>query len=127
MKIIELHLDGTNTGRLQAVPSKTESNLIKVHKGRYIEKDISHPLYDENIKYFKRVYCLEYESKYIYWFYHFGKAEGQGTHVGLTWFQLQRFLWMQKRHWLQREGNIRYLVNLLFLAIGTYISIQALS
>lgn len=124
MKINQLQLDGRNTGKLKAVPSKTKS--INIYKGRYIEKDTSHPLYNEDVKYYKRIYCLEYQSKYVYWFYHFGKDEGQGTHVGMNWFQHQRFLWMQKRHWLQKEGNLRYLVNLIFLSLGAYISLKSI-
>lgn len=43
----ELQLDGKNTGKLKAVPSKTKS--IKVCNGRYIENETSHPLYDEGL------------------------------------------------------------------------------
>lgn len=126
MKIIKLHVDGSNTGKVKPVKSKLQNESIFIHKGRYVENETSHPLYDEDSKYFRRIYCLEYKSYYVYWLYHFGKAEGQGTHVGFTWLQHQRFLWLQNRHWLQKEGNIRYLVNLIFLILGAYISFKSL-
>ena len=87
MKIIKLHVDGSNTGKVKPVKSKSQNEAIEISKGRYVENETSQPLYDEDTKYFKRIYCLEYKRYYIYWFYHFGKAEGQGTHVGFTWLQ----------------------------------------
>lgn len=126
MKIAKLRLDGTNSGKLKSLPLTDENNYIQIRRGRFIEDSLSHPLFDENFKYFKRVYCLENEKKYIYCFNRFGNDGKNGFHIGMNWFQHQQFLWMQNRHWIQKESNFRYLVNLFFLVFGVYISLKSL-
>ena len=57
----------------------------------------------------------------------YGKQDSnQGVHIGFTYWQNQKFLWVQNSHWLQREENIRYLINILFLTIGVLLGLQQL-
>jgi hypothetical protein len=78
-------------------------------------------------KLYGRIYALEYKNKYIYWFNTFGsESKDHGIHVGLSWWENQRFLWMQNDHWFQKEDNIRYIVNVLFLGLGAWIGIKSL-
>jgi hypothetical protein len=123
MKIQVLECNLKNSGKLSLVNDR----FVEIKKGRFLELGTSHPLYSENEKYFKRVYCLEYLKKRIYFFNRFGqKDSNSGFHVGFTWFQHQQFLLLQNRHWIQKEENIRYIVNLIFLIIGVYLGFQKL-
>jgi hypothetical protein len=45
----------------------------------------------------------------------------------LNWCKKQSLLWMFKKHWLQKEENVRYVINLLFLSAGIAIAIVGLS
>ena len=123
MKIQVLECNLKNSGKLSLVNDR----FVEIKKGRFLELGTSHPLYSENEKYFKRVYCFEYLKKRIYFFNRFGqKDSNSGFHVGFTWFQHQQFLLLQNRHWIQKEENIRYIVNLIFLIIGVYLGFQKL-
>lgn len=123
MKVQVLNCLEKNSGRLIPEGERT----IEIKKGRFIDNDISHPLYAENEKYFKRTYCLEYSKKRIYYFNRFGNSDSNtGFHVGFNWLQHQRFLLLQNRHWLQKEESIRYIVNLVFLFLGAYIGLKNL-
>lgn len=140
MVTIALISDGPNTGKLKIKSgSKTskegdkivvraiKQELVEIKYGRFIVDDVSHPLMSETEKYFQRVYCLEYEKRRIYYFYTFGNKEGVGGfHVGFTWWQHQQFLLLQKRHWIQKEENIRYIVNVVFLVLGLIIGIKSI-
>ncbi len=115
-----------NTGHLTTLfPGET----IEIKRGRYIKADISHPLLTEKENYFYKIHCLEYKKKHIYYLNYFGKNEpsGKGIHIGLTNWQNHKFLWMQNKHWLQKEESIRYIVNILFLIIGVWISIMSIN
>lgn len=123
MRIQVLECKEKNSGKLTPV----EGGYIEIKKGRYLDGDISHPLYAENEKYFNRTFCLEYSKKHIYFFNRFGnKNSNTGFHVGFSWLQHQRFLLLQNRHWLQKEENIRYVINVIFLTIGVIISYKNL-
>lgn len=112
-----------NSGQLIPIGGR----FIEIKKGRFIDNNTSHPLYAENEKYFKRIYCLEYYKKRIYFFNRFGiKDSNTGFHVGFTWLQHQRFLFLQNRHWIQKEETIRYVINVIFLIIGAYIGFKNL-
>lgn len=102
---------------------------IEIKKGRFIKGDVSHPLFDSSNRYFKRVYCLENSKKNIIYFFNtFGKeASNNGFHVGFTKLENQRFLFLQGIHWFQKEENIRYIINVLFLIIGTFVAFLGLS
>ncbi|MGO4905805.1 hypothetical protein [Flavobacterium sp. W20_MBD1_R3] len=122
MRIKLLEGDGFNTGKFKGY---LRNQYIDIKKGRYLKDDISHPLYSEKEFYFKRIYCLEFENKKVYFLNTFGKTDSQkGFHIALSEWQNQRFLWLQNRHWIQKEENIRYIVNLLFLVLGAYIAIK---
>jgi hypothetical protein len=122
MKTVIFRADKSNTGKLI---SSSVDKTIEIKKGRYIHDEISHPLYSENEFYFKRIYCLEFKNKKIYYLNTFGKTDRDlGFHIALSKWQNHKFLWLQNRHWLQKEENIRYLVNLLFLVLGAYIAIR---
>jgi hypothetical protein len=123
MKIQMLECTLKNSGKLSLVNDR----YVEIKKGRFLESGTSHPLYSENEKYFKRVRCLEYFKKRIYFFNRFGNKENNaGFHVGFTWFQHHQFLLLQKRHWIQKEENIRYVINVIFLFIGAYIGFKNL-
>lgn len=46
-----------------------------------------------------------------------------GHYISLTFLQHQRFLFIQRKHWLQQENNIRYIINIIFLLAGLYLTI----
>ena len=61
-------------------------------------------------------------NEIIYFFMLFGRKESMsGVHVGFNFWEHQRFLWLQKSHWLQKEENIRYVINVFFLLMGLYV------
>ncbi len=141
MKIKVLEPDGSNTGKLKyrvgthsfsdgaSTTSFTRGNdWMEIKKGRYIHQDTSHPLRSDNDLYFKRIYAFESDKKYVYYLSTFGISDSQhGLHIALNRWQHQRFLWMQGKSWFQKEENIRYIVNLIFLIIGVYISLKKFS
>jgi len=121
MKIEVLQGDKPNTGKFIG-PS---GRIVNIKRGRYILDDSSHPLLSEKVCYFRKIYCLEYKNRVIYSFDLYGITEGSKViHVGLTKWQNQRFLWLQNRHWLQKEENIRYIINIMFLIFGAYLGIM---
>ncbi len=122
MKKVTLTSCGDNSGKLEF--NSSQSKIIEIKRGRFILPDKnSNPLYDEDNKYYKRIYSLEYNNKIIYYFKLFGNKESKfGYHVGFNFWEHQQFLWLQNQHWLQKEENIRYCVNVLFLLIGVCIS-----
>lgn len=125
MKTIIFRADKSNTGKL--IPSLV-SKTIEIKRGRYIRDDISHPLFTTKEIYFQRVYCLEYKNKNIFYLNTFGSSESNaGFHIALSKWETQKFLWLQNKHWLQKEENIRYIVNLLFLIIGVWFSIMSIN
>lgn len=103
---------------------KVSDNYIDILNYRYVHKNISHPLRSGEERYFKRVHCLEYKNRIVYFLGRFGTEKPLGCHIGLTRFENQRFLWKMGDHWLLQEKNIRYLVNLIFLILGVYISFR---
>ena len=106
---------------------RVEFDWIEIKKGRYIQNGTSHPLRSGDEKYYKRIYGLEYENRKVYWLDTFGKHySNHGNHVGFSWWEHQNFLWRQNDHWLQSEENVRYIVNVIFLAIGVVIGLKQL-
>jgi hypothetical protein len=103
--------DGYNTGKL------IETNeTITIKPRRWVDDrwGVSNPMkYDKPIA---------YENKNVYFFYHLGGKE-KGIHVSLTFWQNQKFNWIQNKHWLQKEENIRYIINILFLIGGLIIGV----
>lgn len=126
MKIEVLRSNELNSGHLTAFFPEEK---IEIKRGRYIKGDISHPLFTEKENYFCKVHCLEYNKKHIYFLNYFGRNEApvKGIHIGLTNWQNNKFLWMQNKHWLQKEENIRYIVNVIFLIIGVWISVMSMN
>jgi hypothetical protein len=125
MKIEVLRSNEVNTGNLA---SSVPAEIIEIKRGRYIKNNISHPLFIEKENYFSKIYCLEYNKKHIYYLNFHGSNEPpvRGIHVGLTNWQNQKFLWLQNKHWLQKEESIRYIINILFLIIGVWMSVKSL-
>ncbi len=123
MKGKVLKLTGANSGRL-----KSTDETIIIKKGRYIQNSTSHPLKNCDTNYYKRVYSLENKDKtIIYWFSRFGSDKpSSGEYIGFNFWENQRFLWLQNDNWIQKEENIRYMVNLIFLTIGVYIGYKSL-
>jgi hypothetical protein len=124
MKTQILDIKEFNSGELHPLANKE----ITIKRGRYIENDgTSHPLYIENDKFFKQIDALSFNKKHIYYITRFGQKESQhGFHIGLSFMENQKFLWLQNKHWLQKEENTRYLINLLFLILGVYIGFKNL-
>jgi hypothetical protein len=124
MEIVTLEIKELNSGLLYFDETKSKTLIIK--KGRYIDKknNLSHPIFDEQNKYYKRIYSLEYKDKKIYYFNSFGKIDtNHGYHVGFNFAEHQKFLWLQGCHWIQKEENIRYCVNIIFLILGLVLGI----
>lgn len=122
MKIEVLRSNEVNTGHLTILfPGES----IEIKRGRYIKDDISHPLFTEKENYFYKIHCLEYKKKHIYFLNYFGRNDTpvRGIHIGLTTWQNNKFLWLQNKHWFQKEENIRYIINIVFLIIGVTMSI----
>jgi hypothetical protein len=126
MKIKTLEIENVNSGLVKYNENNSKTLIIK--GGRYIIENTeeSNPLYDEDNRYFKRVYCLEHNNNKIYWLNLYGSKDTNGYHIALNYIQYNRFLWLQKLHWLQKEENIRYCVNIFFLIIGLWLSIKKL-
>ena len=103
-----------NTGFL-----KETNEIIEIRSRRFITNDkTSHPLqYSEPIAFEnKNVYCLYlFDSK--------DKENSTCIHISLTFWEKQKFLFLQKKHWIQKEENIRYIINLLFLIGGITLAI----
>jgi hypothetical protein len=104
---------------------RTEFDWVEIKKGRYIHNGISHPLRSGEDKFYKRIYGLEHERRSVYWFDTFAKhSSSHGHHVSFNWVEHQQFLWLQGEQWLQNESNIRYMVNVIFLVLGSYIGFK---
>lgn len=108
------------------VSKPTKVRFIELQRGRFIddEEDVF-PIQFGNEKNFKRVYYDNHALKFIYCIeQHIENSSNMKTYIGLNWKQNQRFLFMQKSHWIQQESNLRYIVNIIFLIIGVYIGIR---
>lgn len=66
------------------------------------------------------------EIKFFFWNLDGKLSSNNGHHVSFSWREHQTSLWKQKGHWLQKEENVRYIVNVLFLIIGVLIGIKQL-
>lgn len=121
MKKKTLESCGTNSGKVDYNPKTSREMEIK--RGKYsFGNGFVHPLFNGEDKYFKRIDSLEMDSKVIYYFMLFGKKESvSGVHIGFNFWEHQRFLWLQNSHWLQKEENIRYVINVFFLLMGLYV------
>ena len=104
--------NGINSGKLKETPDK-----IDIRSGRWILQDCSNPME------FNKIDC--FEQKHTYFLFRFGerlnnngKKSNDGEHIKLNWYQNQKFLLLQNKHWFQQEGNIRYIINLIFLTGG---------
>ena len=120
MKAVRLHQIELNKPK-----TRIDNKLVEIKRGRYINDDVSQALFTIK-KLYQRVYFLE-NTKYpiIYSFNTFAQEDcKRPVFVGLSKFQHQRFLWLQKSHWLQQEKNIRYIVNIVFLVLGVIIGIM---
>jgi len=125
MKIKCLKLKETNQGVLEQIEIRDKFVFVEIKKGRYIYNKHSHALRTNENYFYKRVYNLEHKNDKIYWLDTFAKNDtNQGFHIGFTWKQHQKFLWMQNEHWFQKEENIRYIINVLFLILGVIIAIN---
>lgn len=51
------------------------------------------------------------------------------THNKISYFKprnfwnKQKLLWMYKNHWIQKESNFRYIINIIFLILGLIVGI----
>jgi len=95
----------------------TETNeTIDIRKGRWISNETSHPM--------EFVEKICFENKNVYYLYFFGeKSSTHGVHISLNFLENQKFKWLQNIHWLQKEENIRYIINIFFLIGGLTLGI----
>jgi hypothetical protein len=125
-----------NTGNMEQTKGSFESydeegvlrtytvseNFIDILKYRYIHLDVSHPLKSGEALYYRRIHCLNYENKKVYFLNRFGKEKSNGIHIGLTWKENQNFLFLMGQHWIQQENNIRFLTNMVLIVFGILVS-----
>jgi len=96
--------------------NEKESGVMTIHRNAFIipsrEEEL---LYDLS---FKRVYpklkgiCIMIIALNVV---------NQSYLIKLNWFQYWRFLWIQKKHWLQSEENLRYAFNVILIIAGMYL------
>ncbi len=92
---------------------------LKIKKYIYIYKNQIHGLKAGNEKFYKRIHSLEFNFYRVYYLNKFNLNDGKsGFHIGLNFWQNQQFLLLQNEHWIQKEENIRYVINILFLIGG---------
>ena len=133
MKARRLELKGRNTGKLEEAPitqscGDDNCGYVNISRGRFSRCGDSSPLIGRTERYYYRNHSLKFKKKIIYGFNEFGTIkEGTLVFVGFNRYQHQRFLWMQGEHWLQKEENIRYIVNVIFLVIGAYLGFKGLT
>jgi hypothetical protein len=106
-----------NEGRLEMTNER-----IDIRTNRWIDSNhTSHPL-----KYTKPV---AFSNKNVYFLHLFSdenKKSFQGKHISLSFFENQLFHLKQGSHWIQKENNIRYLINLIYLTIGLIFAFRQL-
>jgi hypothetical protein len=110
---------------------KNIDGIIEVRKGCYdLNNKTTWYLKSGKENQFVREYrfkSLEKDAKYFYSFPFFGrKVSPDDVLVGMTWLEHQKFLWIQDEHWLKKENNIRYIVNVLFLVLGAIVAVKGL-
>lgn len=81
-----------------------------IHNGYYTMYNYDWPLE------YKREYFYKVNNKYIYTV--LDKSNGTEFRIALNWFENQRFLFVTRKHWILKEENIRYVINIIFLIIG---------
>ena len=92
--------------------NKTDKFIIIKNNYFYDENNDWQPLVYEQLK--------SFDKKYVYYLKFMGVSENHGIKISLNYIQNQVFLWLQGNHWLQKEENLRYLINLLFLIAGIW-------
>lgn len=114
MKVKTYSPTSNNSGVLEET-----NRYIDIKPRRWIsDGKTSHPMKFERI--------VAFENKNVYFLHRFGDDSGthhSGYYISLTFFENQRFLFMQNSHWIQKEENIRYIINILFLLAGLSIGI----
>lgn len=110
MKVNVYKLNGTNTGELKKLEEK-----ITLDKNRWLDKNgTSHPL--------KYLEPKAFVNKNVYFLHLFGNDDKKphlGKHISLTFWQNQRFRWMQKTHTLQTvEGWLPILISIASLTVS---------
>lgn len=97
---------------------KSNDSLI-IHNGFY--EHIPDNLRSKDRKFLKTFQIetidrkYNYDEKYVY--------EINGTYIiSLSWFDNHKFLFLQRKHWLQKEENIRYIINILLIVVGLIIA-----
>ncbi len=108
---------GQRTSEGDKIHSKrVNERFLIIKRGVFIDTVGKHyQLKIGDIKNFERYYA-KHDLKYVY-------CIEERIFIGMNWRQNQRFLFMQKSHWIQQESNLRYIVNIIFLIIGAYIGI----
>jgi hypothetical protein len=107
-KTMVVNVYEANNGELE----KT-NETITIKPRRWLNKNgISYPM--------KFTSPIAFENNNVYFLKIFdnGDKNSHGKHISLTFWQNQKFLYLQKKNWIQKEENIRYIINILFLIGG---------
>lgn len=112
MKVNTYSTEKINSGIL-----KKDKTIIDLRTTRWIDNNgTSHPI--------KYVRPLAFENKNVYFLHLFGddsKQPHHGVHISLNFWQNQKFLWLQKQHWMQKTSNITWLISII-IALGVLIT-----
>ena len=105
---------------------KSESNSGILNKTDKVVNIKRNRFYDENNNWQPLVYeqCKSFDKKYVYYLKFMGQSNTHGIHISLNYIQNQVFLWLQGNSWFQKEDNIRYIINVLFLILGCYLAYE---
>lgn len=107
-----------NAGHLK----QTNRDIVIEH-GRWIDwQNISHPMVSKRID--------SFYGRRVYFLHRFGHDSGShhfGVHIQLSYWQNQKFLWIQKAHWFQQPENLKWILNRIIPAGFFFTIIKYLS
>lgn len=68
----------------------------------------------------------EFYEDSIYYYKYTIFCDKSEYRIKLNIIQNFKFLWVVGKNWFQKEDNVRYLINILFLIIGLYLTYKKL-
>ncbi len=107
----------SNTGKLEIT-----NDVITIKNGYWLSlsKGIINDIQSIEFHPMKFKKCFFINEKYVYFLYYYG-GKKFGTHISLNWFENQKFLILQNKHWFQRGNNIMWVINMVIL-IGSILT-----
>jgi hypothetical protein len=98
------------------------NEVIDIRRNRWIDKhNTSHPL--------KYTQPVAFENKNVYFLHLFGDDSGtqhKGVHISLSFWDNQKFLWLQKKQWFQNKDNVMWLVNIVVATLAIITTAKSL-